>query len=100
MDSERLFDFCFTAFCCVWGTVGFLYWFKVIPAVVRKRGWRTILEAGLQLNFPRHIREYGLLAKHQNNKGMLRVFYLLNVLVVMGVLAFVAGALSTIGLQR
>ena len=96
MGSERLFFCSLVVFACGWAAVAFLYFLKVIPAVRKKRGWRTIFEAGLQLNFAGRVREYGSLAKHENNRGMLGIFYLLNVLVVLSVAAFLIGVLATI----
>jgi len=98
MRSEYLFFSSLVAFTCGWAVVAFLYFVKVIPVVKRKRGWRTVFEAGLQLNFAGHIREYGVLAKQENNRGMLKTFYLLNILIVLSVLAFLVGVLSTVGL--
>lgn len=96
MESERLFFCSLVAFACGWAVVAFLYFFKVIPEVKRRRGWRTVLEAGLQLNLAGHIREYGMIAKQENDKKMLRIFYSLNVLVVLSVLAFLSGILTTL----
>lgn len=96
MGTEPLFFSSLAVFTCGWGAVAFLYFFKVIPAVRKKRGLKTIFEAGLQLNFARHVREYGSLAKHEKNKGMLVIFYVLNVLVVLSILAFLTGVLATI----
>jgi len=96
MSRESLFFLSLFVFACGWAAVALLYFSKVVPAVKRKRGWKTVFEAGLQLNFAGHVREYGSLAKQENNKGMLRVFYLLNVLAVLSILAFLTGVLATI----
>ena len=59
--------------------------------ILRSRGHKTLLEAGLQVNFVGHIKEYGRIAKERNNLGMLVVFYSINALVVFSVFCFICG---------
>ena len=83
-------------FACGWGSVAILYFLKVIPVITHLRGWKTVLEAGLQLNFSGHIKEYGRVARETNNHTMQVVFYSINALVVFSVVALVCGLLTVI----
>jgi hypothetical protein len=96
MGMEHLFFCSVTAFICGWGAVVCLYFSQVIPAVKKRRGSKTVFEAAFQLNFAGHIREYGQIAKQENNMKMLKIFYILNVLVVLSVLAFLTGLLASL----
>jgi hypothetical protein len=76
--------------------VAILYLFKVIPVITRLGGWKTLLEAGVQLNFSGHIKEYGRVARETNNHKMQVVFYSINALVVFSVVALLCGLLTVI----
>ena len=78
MGSERLIFFSGACFISGWGCVAFLYLVKVIPAIKKRHGWRAVFEASLQ---------YGVIARQENDKRMVRTFYLLNILVTFSVVA-------------
>jgi hypothetical protein len=83
-------------FACGWILVVLLYLIKVVPVIKRRRGIRTLIEAAFQLNFSGHVKEYGRIAKEENNQTMLTIYYSLNVLVVLSVIALLGGLLSMI----
>lgn len=91
MNSDTVFRWALSFFALSWAFVAVLYIFKVVPIVKQRHGVRTLLEAGLQLNIPRHIKEYGQIARDQNNPTMLAVFYGINGLVVLSVVCFLCG---------
>jgi hypothetical protein len=91
MERNTLFLLASILFACGWGAVAILYFFKVIPVIKRRRGWKTLLEAGLQLNFPRHISDYGRIAKEEHNQPRLVVFYSINALVILSAACLLCG---------
>jgi hypothetical protein len=93
---EILFFVGTAVFGCVWIPVIFLYLFKIVPEVKKRRGLKTIVEAGLQLNFAGNIRRYGIIAKETNDRAMLKIYHLVNILVVVAILVFLITVLSTI----
>ena len=95
MKPEVLFFVCFCSFAVTWGTAAILYVARVVPTVRKHRGMRTFGEAALQLNLAGHVREYGEIAREQNSAPMLRVYYILNGLMVIGVMIFLLGLAST-----
>ena len=95
MKPEVLFFICLFSFAIAWGLVAILYFARVVPTIRKYRGTRTFLEAGLQMNFTGHIREYGDIARQQNSPPMLRVYYVLNGMIIIAILIFVIGIAST-----
>ncbi|TAL05627.1 MAG: hypothetical protein EPO07_03305 [Verrucomicrobia bacterium] len=96
VNAESIFFYSLVAFALSWSVIAALYFFKVIPIVRRLHGERILLEATFQLNLTRHIKEYGLVARQEQNKAMLRTFHLLNSLIVLSVLFFLTGVLATL----
>ena len=96
MSSENQFIAGTVIVGCLWVAVTFLYLFKIVPAIKKKRIWKTLIEVGLQCNFGGNIRQYGIIAKETNDRTMLKIYYLLNTLVVISMLFFLLTVLSTI----
>src|SRR5947209_4837468 len=66
--TERLFICSLSVFVCGWSIVALLYFSQVIPALRQRSGLKPVLQSIFQVNFSGHIREYGALAKKENNK--------------------------------
>jgi len=95
MTSETLFTYGAVTFGCLWIVVVFLYMFKIVPDVKKRRDWKIFVEVGLQLNFAGNIRHYGIIAKETNDMAMLKIYYLINILVVVSMLVLLLTILST-----
>jgi hypothetical protein len=96
MNADTLFIYAWVLFACGWGSMAFLYFFKVVPAVERLHGWKPVLQAALRENLTRHIKEYSRIAREQNNHTMLVVFYCINVGVVVSVVSLLIFLAQTV----
>lgn len=96
MNGSHIFLGSAVLFICGWSAVALLYFFAVIPELKKTHGRKVCLEAGFQLNFSRHIREYGALAKQEKDGRKLKIFYLINILICASIIAFLTGILSAI----
>jgi hypothetical protein len=96
MTSEVFFVCGTSIFGCIWIVVILLYLLKIVPVVKKMRDWRALAKVGLQLGFSSDIRQYGVIAKETKDRAMLKTYYILNILVVVSMLVFLATILSTI----
>ncbi len=92
---EHIYEYCVVAFASCLGITAGMYYLIIIPQLRRESGISKLFEAGLQLRFAQHIRDYGFLAKQKNNKIMIAVYYIIITVVVISVLIFLIGIMAT-----